>query len=119
MLSRLSASSEKPEEARPWPAGVQRALTPLVEALTTSGETQRRAAARHFKKTCLPAVIRLLGERLVDLLVDNPEEEVRRQRELLRDYHSGCHCTRHTNLWFSSLDRARTVGRCRAPETAR
>jgi hypothetical protein len=43
-------------------------LTPLVEALAHPDETCRRAAVEHVVRTCIPAVIGRLIERLVDLL---------------------------------------------------
>src|SRR5262245_5469342 len=47
---------------------IQGELTPLVRALTDPDEPRRQAAVRHVQQTCLPAVIALLIDRLVDLL---------------------------------------------------
>jgi hypothetical protein len=47
---------------------LQEKLTPLIEALVHPDESCRRAAAAHVVRTCLPAVIRRLIERLVGLL---------------------------------------------------
>jgi len=47
---------------------IQGELTPLVRALTDPDEPRRQAAVRCVQATCLPAVITLLIDRLVDLL---------------------------------------------------
>jgi hypothetical protein len=47
---------------------IQERLTPLVEALVHPNESCRRAAVEHVVRTCIPAVIGRLIERLVDLL---------------------------------------------------
>jgi hypothetical protein len=56
--------------ARPDPgeALLQEKLTPPVEALAHPDEPCRRAAVEHVLRTCLPAVVGRLIERLVDLL---------------------------------------------------
>src|SRR5262245_48382530 len=65
-----------PAPRRPKPPGqpdpgeslIQEKLTPLIEALVHPDEPYRRAAVEHVLRTCMPAVIRRLIERLVDLL---------------------------------------------------
>jgi hypothetical protein len=47
---------------------IQEKLTPLIEALVHPDESCRRAAVEHLLRTCLPAVIGRLIERLVDIL---------------------------------------------------
>src|SRR5262245_66267688 len=47
---------------------LQAELTPLVHALTDPDEPRRQAAVRCVQATCVPAVIALLIDRLVDLL---------------------------------------------------
>jgi HEAT repeat protein len=43
-------------------------LNPLVEALTDPDESRRRAAVEHVVRTCIPAVVGRLIDRLVGLL---------------------------------------------------
>jgi HEAT repeat protein len=57
---------------------IQKALKPLLEALTDPEESCRRAAVEHVLSTCIPAVIRRLIDRLVELLI-NDKESVRRR----------------------------------------
>src|SRR5215831_7939006 len=65
-----------PTPRRPQPPGqpdpgeslLRERLTPLVEALVHPDETCRRAAVEHVLRTCIPALIRRLIERLMDLL---------------------------------------------------
>ena len=45
------------------------ALTPFVEALTDPEETRRSVAVDHVLRTCLPAVVARLIDRLVSLLI--------------------------------------------------
>src|SRR5262245_18097590 len=47
---------------------LQAELTPLVHALTEPDEPRRQAAVRCVQETCVPAVITLLIDRLVELL---------------------------------------------------
>jgi hypothetical protein len=57
-----------PGQPDPGESLIQERLTPLVEALVHQDEPYRRAAAEHVVRTCIPAVIGRLIERLVDLL---------------------------------------------------
>jgi len=57
-----------PGQPDPGESLLQERLTPLVEALVHPDESYRRAAVEHVVRTCLPAVIGRLIERLVDLL---------------------------------------------------
>jgi hypothetical protein len=43
-------------------------LTPLVEAITDPDESRRRAAVEQIRRTCIPAVVGRLIDRLVGLL---------------------------------------------------
>jgi HEAT repeat protein len=47
---------------------LQERLTPLVEALAHPDEPRRRAAVEHVVRTCIPALVARLIDRLVDLL---------------------------------------------------
>src|SRR5262249_60985959 len=47
---------------------IQAELTPLVRALTDPDESRRQAAVQCVQARCVPAVITLLIDRLVDLL---------------------------------------------------
>jgi hypothetical protein len=60
-----------PRQPDPGESLIQEKLTPLVEALVHPDESCHRAAVEHVVRTCIPAVIGRLIERLVDLLEDN------------------------------------------------
>jgi hypothetical protein len=47
---------------------IQEKLTPLIEALVHPDEPYRRAAVEHVLRTCIPALVTRLIERLVGLL---------------------------------------------------
>ena len=72
LLKRLAPPTPRrprpPKQPGPGEALVQGLLTPLVEALAHPNEPCRRAAVAHVLRTCLPAVVGRLIERLVDLL---------------------------------------------------
>jgi hypothetical protein len=57
----------------PLAESVREALTPLVDALAQPDEAARQAAVRHVRAVCLPQVIRLLCERLVERLFQGGE----------------------------------------------
>src|SRR5262249_25816207 len=52
----------------PGESQIQERLTPLVEAVVHPDESCRRAAVEHVVRTCIPALVARLLERLVDLL---------------------------------------------------
>ena len=58
----------RPKAPSPGEWLIQERLTPLIEALVHLDEPYRRAAVEHVVRTCLPAVIGRLSERLVGLL---------------------------------------------------
>jgi hypothetical protein len=61
-----------PRKAREGPnaveARIQRGLGPLVAALADPDEPRRHAAAEKLLQVCIPAVLDLLADRLVNLL---------------------------------------------------
>ena len=69
--------SSTPSSPVPLAESVREALTPLVNALTQPDEAARQAAVRHVLAVCLPQVIRLLCERLVERLLQGGEATCR------------------------------------------
>jgi hypothetical protein len=67
-LQRPDPNAKVVQQPGPGEALVQGLLTPLVEALAHPDESCRRAAFEHVLRTCLPAVVGRLIERLVGLL---------------------------------------------------
>src|SRR5215468_8800492 len=47
---------------------IREALAPLVQATTDADERRRRVAVQHFQQTLPPTVLRVLAERLAEML---------------------------------------------------
>jgi hypothetical protein len=59
---------QRSKEPSPSELLIQERSTPLVEALTALDEPCRRATVEHVLRTCIPALVARLIEKLVDLL---------------------------------------------------
>jgi hypothetical protein len=81
MLKRLVTQLPQRPQSPPQPDTnellIQERITPLVEALAHPDESCRKAVVEHVVRTCIPALVARLINRLVDLL--DGEGTTRRQ----------------------------------------
>jgi hypothetical protein len=68
LVPRAPRRPQPPGQPDPGESVIQERLTPLVEALVHPDESCRRAAVEHVVRTCIPALITRLIERLMELL---------------------------------------------------